>query len=119
MEMTVIALAAELCGADAEDALLNALCTAAVSAWEKRLDGSDATEDRETALRCAAAFTAAADYLGKQRMESASFTVGDVSVRSAAGQSGAALARELRETAERLMEPYAASGRFCFKGVRG
>jgi len=29
------------------------------------------------------------------------------------------MAETLRQTAERLMRPYAASGEFCFRGVRG
>ena len=29
------------------------------------------------------------------------------------------LAEALEQSAERLMEPYAVSGRFCFQGVRG
>ena len=34
-------------------------------------------------------------------------------------QSAQALADGLRQSAERLMAPYAVSGTFCFKGVRG
>ena len=63
--------------------------------------------------------TAAGDYLGKNCAGAESFTVGDVTVRGASGQSAMALAGALRQSAERLMEPYAASGAFCFKGVRG
>ena len=65
-----------------------------------------------------AAFMAAADYLGKQ-CRAESFTVGEVTVRQSGGQSAAVMAETLRQTAERLMRPYAASGEFCFRGVRG
>lgn len=68
--------------------------------------------------RRAAAFMAAADYMGK-RCRAESFTVGEVTVRQSGGQSAAVMAETLRQTAERLMRPYAASGEFCFRGVRG
>ena len=119
MEITAAALAAELCGASQEDPLLAVLCEAAEAAWESRLDPGVTKEDCGGALRCAAAFMAAADYLGKNCAGAESFTVGDVTVRGASGQSAMALAGALRQSAERLMEPYAASGAFCFKGVRG
>lgn len=115
MEITAAALAAELCGASQEDPLLAVLCEAA---WENRLDPGVTKEDCGGALRCAAAFMAAADYLGKQ-CRAESFTVGEVTVRQSGGQSAAVMAETLRQTAERLMRPYAASGEFCFRGVRG
>ena len=114
MEITAAALAAELCGASQEDPLLAVLCEAAEAAWESRLDPGVTKEDCGGALRCAAAFMAAADYMGKR-----SFTVGEVTVRQSGGQSAAVMAETLRQTAERLMRPYAASGEFCFRGVRG
>ena len=65
MEITAAALAAELCGASQEDPLLAVLCEAAEAAWESRLDPGVTKEDCGGALRCAAAFMAAADYHGK------------------------------------------------------
>ena len=112
MEITAAALAAELCGASQEDPLLAVLCEAAEAAWENRQDPGVTKENCGGALRCAAAFMAAAD-----RAES--FTVGEVTVRQSGGQSAAVMAETLRQTAERLMRPYAASGEFCFRGVRG
>jgi hypothetical protein len=94
------------------------LCEAAEAAWESRLDPGVTKEDCGGALRCAAAFMAAADYLGKQ-CRAESFTVGEVTVRQSGGRSTAVMAETLRQTAERLMRPYAASGEFCFRGVRG
>ena len=94
------------------------LCEAAEAAWENRLDPGVTKENCGGALRCAAAFMAAADYMGK-RCRAESFTVGEVTVRQSGGQSAAVMAETLRQTAERLMRPYAASGEFCFRGVRG
>ena len=74
MEITAAALAAELCGASQEDPLLAVLCEAAEAAWESRLDPGVTKEDCGGALRCAAAFMAAADYMGK-RCRAESFTV--------------------------------------------
>lgn len=118
MEITAAALAAELCGASQEDPLLAVLCEAAEAAWESRLDPGVTKEDCGGALRCAAAFMAAADYLGKQ-CRAESFTVGEVTVRQSGGRSTAVMAETLRQTAERLMRPYAASGEFCFRGGCG
>ena len=40
-------------------------------------------------------------------------------LRKAQGIKQEELAEALEQSAERLMEPYAVSGRFCFQGVRG
>ena len=118
MELTTAALAAELCGVDADDELLSVLCAAAEQAWKNRLQSGVTPADCGSALPCAAAFTAAADYLGKRsRVES--MTVGEVTVRGLSAASAKELAEALEQSAERLMEPYAVSGRFCFQGVRG
>ena len=92
MEITAAALAAELCGASQEDPLLAVLCEAAEAAWESRLDPGVTKEDCGGALRCAAAFMAAADYMGK-RCRAESFTVGEVTVRQSGGQSAAEIGR--------------------------
>ena len=118
MELTTAALAAELCGVEADDELLSVLCAAAEQAWKNRLQSGVTPADCGSALPCAAAFTAAADYLGKRsRVES--MTVGEVTVRGLSAASAKELAEALEQSAERLMEPYAVSGRFCFQGVRG
>jgi len=93
MEITAAALAAELCGASQEDPLLAVLCEAAEAAWESRLDPGVTKEDCGGALRCAAAFMAAADYMGK-RCRAESFTVGEVTVRQSGGQSAAVIAAD-------------------------
>lgn len=53
METTVVKLAAELCGADEDSVLLQALCDAAVEFWRRRLKGAPAEESgkRHTAVR--------------------------------------------------------------------
>ena len=90
----------------------------AEQAWKNRLQSGVTPADCGSALPCAAAFTAAADYLGKRsRVES--MTVGEVTVRGLSAASAKELAEALEQSAERLMEPYAVSGRFCFQGVRG
>ena len=117
-ELTTAALAAKLCGVEADDELLSVLCAAAEQAWKNRLQSGVTPADCGSALSCAAAFTAAADYLGKRsRVES--MTVGEVTVRGLSAASAKELAEALEQSAERLMEPYAVSGRFCFQGVRG
>ena len=95
MELTTAALAAKLCGVEADDELLSVLCAAAEQAWKNRLQSGVTPADCGSALPCAAAFTAAADYLGKRsRVES--MTVGEVTVRGLS----AASAKELAEALE-------------------
>lgn len=118
MEITAVALAAELCGTSQEDLLLAVLCEAAEAAWESRLDPGVTKEDCGGALRCAAAFMAAADYLGKQ-CRAESFTVGEVTVRQSGGRSKAVMAETLRQTAERLMRPLCRLWGFLLQGGAG
>ena len=108
MEITAAALAAELCGASQEDPLLAVLCEAAEAAWESRLDPGVTKEDCGGALRCAAAFMAAADYMGK-RCRAESFTVGEVTVRQSGGRSPPVQRKNVGLPPERMMRPEAAS----------
>lgn len=117
MTERILALARQMCGAEEEDALLEALCHASEAAWTARLKAGIAAEDCEEALLCAAAFTAAADYLEGQDGGIASFTAGEISVKKRSGGNSGAEA--MRKTAERLMVPYAGEAQFAFKGVRG
>ena len=109
METTVLKLAAELCGAGEEDVLLQALCDAAETFWKTRVQPGPAGEVCSGVLRCAAAFTAAADYLGKNCAGGESFTVGDVTVKGMTGQSAQALA----ETGYRVLREQIATGKTC------
>ena len=117
MTERILALARQMCGAEEGDALLEALCRTAESAWTARLKAGVAAEDCGEALLCAAAFTAAADYLGGQDGGVVSFTAGEISVKKQSG--GNSEAEAMRKTAERLMAPYAGETQFAFKGVRG
>ncbi len=51
METTAVKLAAELCGADEDSVLLQALCDAAVEFWRRRLKGAPAEENGKGAPR--------------------------------------------------------------------
>ena len=116
----IAALAAEITGCGGEDSLLQALCAAAEAAWRGRLREGTAAEDCKEALCCAAAFTAAADYLLSRGSGGiASFTAGEVSIQTRTGGDGAALAGALRAAAERIMAPFGEPEGFGFRGVPG
>ena len=100
--------------------LLEALCQAAEAVWTARLRDGVSVESCEEAFCCAAAFTAAADYAVGQEADGVSgFSAGEVSVQMRNGNGRTAVADALRQTAERLMAPYAEPEDFCFKGVWG
>lgn len=114
----IAALAAEITGCGGEDSLLQALCAAAEAAWRGRLRAGVTEEDCPEAFCCAAAFTAAADYLlSRNEGGIASFTAGAVSIRTR--ESGGSLAAGLRQAAERIMAPYGAPEDLCLRGVPG
>lgn len=107
-------------GGETDRTLLEPLCAAAEEAWRRRLREDVTEEDCGEALLCAAAFTAAADLAaGRGGGAVAAFTAGDISVRGRGAAESASLSRDLRQTAEGLMAPYAAEADFCFRGVRG
>lgn len=119
MEEKILALAAEIVGGEAST-LLTALCQAAEAAWRGRLREGVAAEDCEEALCCAAAFTAAADYLLSRGSGGiASFTAGEVSIQTRTGGDGSALAGALHLAAERIMAPFGEPEGFDFRGVPG
>ena len=118
MEEKILALAAEMPGGEASE-LLRALCRAAEAAWTGRLREGVTPADCGEALCCAAAFTAAADYLlGRDRGGIACFTAGEVSIQARAGDD-AGLAEALCLAAERIMAPYGEPEGFDFRGVPG
>lgn len=115
MDQEILRLALAVTGAgEAGRAVLEVLCPAAEDAWRRRLRAGP--EECWEAFLCAAAFTAAADYLAGGGGP-ASFTAGAVSVTAPSGAERAAQAANLRAAAERLMAPYAAVEDFCFLGV--
>lgn len=121
MREKILALAMGIAGAAEEDeTLLEALCGAAEAAWMARLKEGVSAETCGEAFCCAAAFTAAADFAISQGSDRvSSFTAGEISVKSREGSDASAMAAALRQTAERLMAPYAEAENFAFKGVRG
>lgn len=104
---------------EGENPLLEALCHAAEAVWTARLRDGVSAEACAEAFCCAAAFTAAADYAVGQEADGVSgFSAGEVSVQLRSRNGRTAVADALRQTAERLMAPYAEPEDFCFKGVR-
>lgn len=113
--VAVAALAAK--AAEEEQPLLEMLCRSAVRYWEGRLRQDAAPEAYGDAFCCAAAYTAAADLVESRAEGSvAAFTAGDLSVKTTGRSHGA---EGLRQTAERLMAPYARMEDMAFRGVRG
>ena len=120
MTERIVALAKGIAGAEEHELpLLEALCGAAEQLWSSRLKTDMTPELCGEAFCCAVAFTAAADYAVGQEADGVSgFSAGDVSVQLRGGNGRTAAADALRQTAERLMAPYAEPEDFCFKGVR-
>ena len=122
MQERILSLAAEICRAGEEDQpLLELLCVAAENFWTARLRDNVDTQTCQEAFLCAAAFTAAADFLSGSSavMEAASFTAGEVTVKAKSAAEAKENTRQLRQAANRLMEPYVRPETFWFAGVRG
>ncbi len=115
MQEEILTLAKTLSGAgEDEETALALLCKAAEKEWKGRLrEGIELEECREAFLCAAALFAAASLTAGRGGLR---FTAGDVSVTEAEGGKSAEV---LRREAERLMDPYVAEMKFCFRGVRG
>ena len=121
MQEKILRLAAEIIGEESpRQELLEALCTIAEAAWRERLRDGVAAEDCSEAFCCAAALTAAADYIAARTGSGVtSFSAGEISIQEKSGGEDGQLAQSLRQTAQTLMRPYAVPEGFCFKGVRG
>ena len=121
MDADILNLAVTVSGAgEAEQELLQALCSAARQRWELRLRSDVSVEDCGEAFACAVAFTAAADLAGGVGETGvSSFSAGEISVKKASAAQRSGAAKMLRQTAERLMAPFAETEDFCFRGVRG
>lgn len=121
MDTDILTLAGMVSGAgEAEQVLLEVLCSAARRRWLAQLRPDVTEEACGSAFVCAVAFTAAADLMDSRTTgEVSSFTAGELSVKRASSAERAADAEALRATARRLMAPYAQDETFSFKGVRG
>lgn len=122
MKEEIVKLAQAVSGAgEAEAELLALLCEAAEQAWTRQLRPEVTAEDCGAAFVCAAAFTAAADLAAARNGSGSvdSFTAGEISIQSRAAAESAAQAKELRETARRLMLPYIREDTVLLMGVRG
>ena len=120
MSEQILELTRGIVGVEEDNALLEALCYAAETAWMSRLKREITAEDCGEAFLCAVAFTAAADYMVSRGGDDvASFTAGEISIKKRESSNGEAQATALRKTAERLMAPYSVTESFAFKGVRG
>ena len=118
----MIIMAKAVTGAGEEDtALLESLCRAELTIWSRRLRPDVTVEDCSDTFCCAAAVSAAADFLTLQSSAAgaASFTAGEVSVRERDAGEVARVAQSLRETAEHLMSPYIDPQQFQFRSVQG
>lgn len=104
---------------ETEVAVLEALCCAAETKWMNSLRSGVTPESCGEAFLCAAAFSAAADFVvGRSSEGIESFTAGEISIKRG-GSAGMSQAEALRKAAERLMAPYSTAESFAFKGVRG
>lgn len=105
--------------------LLRLLCTAAEEETRRKLTVPEDTPGCPEALLCAAAWLAAADFLGCQGAVQAgelqSFTVGEVSItQKESMESSGGSAQQLRSQAARILAPYCGGdGAFAFLGVPG
>lgn len=106
-------------GGEADKTLLEPLCAAAEDAWLGRLRDDVTAEDCGEALACAAAFTAAADLAAGAGNGVASFSAGDISVKTQEGGERRRAAESLRQAAERLMEPFVRAAGLWAQGVEG
>ena len=118
----MIIMAKAVTGAGEEDiSLLESLCRAELTIWSRRLRPDVTVEDCSDTFCCAAAVSAAADFLTLQSSAAgaASFTAGEVSVLERDAGEVAKVAQSLRETAEHLMSPYIDPQQFQFRSVQG
>ena len=118
----MIIMAKAVTGAGEEDiSLLESLCRAELTIWSRRLRPDVTVEDCSDTFCCAAAVSAAADFLTLQSSAAGaeSFTAGEVSVRERDAGEVAKVAQSLRETAEHLMSPYIDPQQFQFRSVQG
>lgn len=108
----------------ADEALLQRLCRAAAARLEGELRSGVTMESCRDAFVCAAVWTALAGLFTQESAQSwnvESFTVGDVSVKTASGEKTAQQTpvQRLTQQAQLLMRPFCRAEDFAFVGVRG
>ena len=107
-----------------EEALLQRLCRATYARLEGELREGVTVEACRDAFVCAAVWTALAGLFAQESAQSRnveSFTVGDVSVKTAGGEktASAGVPGALRSQAKALLKPYCRGEGVSFLGVRG
>lgn len=116
--------AAQAAPSGADEELLQRLCRISAAQWQAQLKAGVTPEDCREVFICAAAWSAAAGYFTQQSAASwniESFTVGDVSVKTASGEKTAQQTpvQRLTQQAQLLMHPFCRAEDFAFVGVRG
>ena len=113
--------AAQAAPSGADEELLQRLCRISAAQWQARLKAGVTPEDCREVFICAAAWSAAAGYFTQQSAASwniESFTVGDVSVKTASGRedraADAGAAIDAAGTAADA--PVLQGGGFCVRG---
>ena len=111
--------AAQAAPSGADEELLQRLCRISAAQWQARLKAGVTPEDCREVFICAAA-----GYFTQQSAASwniESFTVGDVSVKTASGEKTAQQTpvQRLTQQAQLLMRPFCRAEDFAFVGVRG
>ena len=113
----VLALAAKMIGRSEDDAVLEAMCAAAVEELESRLRSGVSREALGTVFDTAAGVLALSMYCAVgEPVRVRSYRAGEVSVEYG---SGAASAESLRAAAERMLSGALADRGFDVMGVRG
>lgn len=108
----------------ADEALLKRLCRAAYARLEGELRSGVTVESCRDAFVCAAVWTALAGLFTQESAQNwnvESFTVGDVSVKTSAGEKTASggVPGTLVSQAKELLKPYCKGEGVSFLGVRG
>ena len=122
MREEITAIASELSHAtQAEENVLDKLCTAACAEIEGKLREGISKEDCEGAFICAAAWLAAAALSSARTNgeEISSLRAGDLNVTTRGEKERSEQYERLRRQAWELMAPYVKDSGFCFRGVRG
>lgn len=107
-----------------DETLLKRLCEISAAQWEARLKDGVTAEDCRTVFVCAAAWMAVVGIYTQKSVTGwniESFTVGDVSVKTASGEKTAQQTpvQRLTQQAQLLMRPFCRAEDFAFVGVRG